>query len=190
MGHKIEELTAEGIKKKLEEVRSKEELKFRVFIANSFPALSACPTIFSRMCLYCDSLDGDFLIDYDPDYPGLFVVRPLPSPGDQLSTSSIGKWRLWAWLQIRARSRRADSGCIRRQVDQVYKKIRMAGYDPWSTEGRCTLSRYRCSPSSTKQILTYFPLSCASSATDYSMIQTSGLIYFTAPRKRCSLPQR
>ena len=74
MGHKIEELTAEGIKKKLDEVREKEELKFRVFISNSFPALSDSPTIFSRMCLYCDSLDGDFLIDHDPDHPGLFVV--------------------------------------------------------------------------------------------------------------------
>ena len=113
MGHKIEELTAEGIKKKLDEVREKEELKFRVFISNSFPALSDSPTIFSRMCLYCDSLDGDFLIDHDPDHPGLFVVSSRSALQHNTHTHThhlqqTGKRRLRTWIQVRASFRHLD----------------------------------------------------------------------------------
>jgi len=30
--------------------------------------------VYTRMCMYCDSFDGDFLIDHDPEREGLIVA--------------------------------------------------------------------------------------------------------------------
>jgi glycine/D-amino acid oxidase-like deaminating enzyme len=46
----------------------------REFLAGSFPELASAPLIEARLCLYCDSWDGNFLIDHDPDRPGLVVA--------------------------------------------------------------------------------------------------------------------
>lgn len=44
------------------------------FLANTFPELAGSPIDSRRLCFYCDSWDGDFLIDWDPDRDGLLVA--------------------------------------------------------------------------------------------------------------------
>jgi glycine/D-amino acid oxidase-like deaminating enzyme len=46
----------------------------RAFLSESIPALSTAPVVGTRMCLYCDSFDGDFLIDRDPQREGLVIA--------------------------------------------------------------------------------------------------------------------
>lgn len=46
----------------------------REFLSATFPAAADAPLLRTRLCLYCDSWDGDFYIDHDPDRPGLFVA--------------------------------------------------------------------------------------------------------------------
>jgi glycine/D-amino acid oxidase-like deaminating enzyme len=55
-------------------VLPEEEARARAFLATTFPDLADAPVIATRLCLYCDSWDGDFLIDHDPDRPGLIVA--------------------------------------------------------------------------------------------------------------------
>lgn len=47
---------------------------FRAFFAESIPRLVDAPHVRSRLCLYCDSFDGDFLIDRHPERPDLTVA--------------------------------------------------------------------------------------------------------------------
>jgi glycine/D-amino acid oxidase-like deaminating enzyme len=51
-----------------------EEARFRAFLADTFPGLVGAPLLGSRLCLYCDTWDGNFWIDHDPDRPGLVVA--------------------------------------------------------------------------------------------------------------------
>jgi len=51
-----------------------DEAKFRAFLRETFPAMADAPLIGSRLCLYCDSWDGDFYLDHVPDRPGLLVA--------------------------------------------------------------------------------------------------------------------
>jgi glycine/D-amino acid oxidase-like deaminating enzyme len=44
------------------------------FVRRTFPALADAPVEQTRLCLYCDTWDGDFLIDHDPRRPGLVVA--------------------------------------------------------------------------------------------------------------------
>jgi sarcosine oxidase len=46
----------------------------RAFLRESIPALADRPVVHSRVCMYCDSFDGDFLIGADPDREGLIVA--------------------------------------------------------------------------------------------------------------------
>lgn len=50
------------------------EAKFRSFFADTFPQLVSAPKIFSRVCFYCDTFDGDFWIARDPVREGLVVA--------------------------------------------------------------------------------------------------------------------
>jgi glycine/D-amino acid oxidase-like deaminating enzyme len=47
---------------------------FREFVHESLPALSRAPIAATRLCLYCDTFDGDFWIDRDPERAGLVVA--------------------------------------------------------------------------------------------------------------------
>ena len=44
------------------------------FVSSALPALSGAPLVSTRLCLYCDTMDGDFLIDRDPEREGLVVA--------------------------------------------------------------------------------------------------------------------
>jgi sarcosine oxidase / L-pipecolate oxidase len=46
----------------------------REFLSHTFPALADAPLSGTRLCLYCDSWDGNFYIDHVPDRPGLMVA--------------------------------------------------------------------------------------------------------------------
>jgi glycine/D-amino acid oxidase-like deaminating enzyme len=47
---------------------------FAAFVRSTFPAAADAPIVSTRLCLYCDTWDGDFLIDRDPRRPGLVVA--------------------------------------------------------------------------------------------------------------------
>lgn len=48
--------------------------RFRDFLTHSLPDLAAAPIRSSRLCLYCDTFDGDFWIGRDPARRGLVVA--------------------------------------------------------------------------------------------------------------------
>lgn len=56
------------------EVADEWEERCRAFLRESLPGLASAPRVGSRTCFYCDSRDGDFWIDRDPDRPGLVVA--------------------------------------------------------------------------------------------------------------------
>ena len=55
-------------------VTKEEENKMREFLARSFPSLADAPIVFTRVCFYCDTNDGDFWIAPDPDRVGLTIA--------------------------------------------------------------------------------------------------------------------
>lgn len=55
-------------------VAAAQETRFREFFKKTFPALVDAPLIGSRLCLYCDTWDGNFWIDHDPQREGLVVA--------------------------------------------------------------------------------------------------------------------
>jgi glycine/D-amino acid oxidase-like deaminating enzyme len=50
------------------------ESKFRAHLSRALPELSQAPLARSRVCLYCDSFDGDFFIDRHPEQPWLTIA--------------------------------------------------------------------------------------------------------------------
>ncbi len=46
----------------------------RDFLRDAIPELAECPLVYQRVCMYCDSFDGDFLIGSDPERAGLVVA--------------------------------------------------------------------------------------------------------------------
>jgi len=55
-------------------VTKEEENQMRQFLSDSFPALADAPIVFTRICLYCDTHDGNFWIAPDPDRPELIIA--------------------------------------------------------------------------------------------------------------------
>lgn len=55
------------------QVTNAEVKDMRIFLANSFPTLANAPLVFTRRCLYTDTLDGHFWIDNHPEIKGLSV---------------------------------------------------------------------------------------------------------------------
>jgi len=58
----------------LREVTADHEAMFQGFLRESLPALAEAPIIGRRLCLYCDTWDGNFWIDRDPEREGLVVA--------------------------------------------------------------------------------------------------------------------
>lgn len=48
--------------------------KFQAFIKETIPSLAEAPIVNSRMCLYCDTWDGNFWIGHHPNKEGLVVA--------------------------------------------------------------------------------------------------------------------
>src|SRR5213596_2947933 len=55
-------------------VTSEDENKMRQFLSDSFPGLADAPIVFTRICLYCDTHDGNFWIAPDPERPELIIA--------------------------------------------------------------------------------------------------------------------
>lgn len=91
------------------EVDADEEHRFRAFLRESLPSLADAPVEHTRLCLYTDTFDGDFLIDRDPDRPGLVVatggsghaLKFAPLLGEIIADAALGvdsRWRpRFAW---------------------------------------------------------------------------------------------
>ena len=55
-------------------VLASEESRLREFLRSNLPPLADAAIVHRRLCLYCDTFDGDFWIDHDPERPGLAVA--------------------------------------------------------------------------------------------------------------------
>jgi glycine/D-amino acid oxidase-like deaminating enzyme len=94
-----------------------DEPRFRAFLRDTFPALAAAPLIGTRLCLYCDTFDGNFWLDHHPQRPGLVVAagdsghafKFAPVLGDLIARAIerklVGGFTRFAW-----RTRTAVSG--------------------------------------------------------------------------------
>jgi glycine/D-amino acid oxidase-like deaminating enzyme len=47
---------------------------FRAFLAGTFPSIADAPIVYTRRCLYCDTLDEHFWVDHHPAQRGLTVA--------------------------------------------------------------------------------------------------------------------
>lgn len=88
--------------------------RFRDFVDEHFPALAGSPVSASRLCLYCDTFDGNFWIGADPDRPGLVVAagdsghgfKFAPVLGQVIADAVEGRSNRWtATFGWRARTR-------------------------------------------------------------------------------------
>lgn len=57
-----------------EEIPEKYYTALRQFLQESLPDLAKAPIVKTRICMYCDSWDGDFYIDHHLDKEGLMVA--------------------------------------------------------------------------------------------------------------------
>ena len=55
-------------------VTKDEEEGLREFLSEAFPALATAPVVHTRVCLYCDTHDGNFWIAADPERAGLVIA--------------------------------------------------------------------------------------------------------------------
>ena len=55
-------------------ILSEDQDSCRAFLGHSLPSLASLPLHGSKMCLYCDTWDGDFWIASDPERIGLVVA--------------------------------------------------------------------------------------------------------------------
>lgn len=55
-------------------VTKEQEDELREFLRWAFPGIANAPIVHTRICLYCDTNDGDFWIAGDPERPGFFIA--------------------------------------------------------------------------------------------------------------------
>jgi glycine/D-amino acid oxidase-like deaminating enzyme len=55
-------------------VTRKDENDLRKFLRSTIPALADAPIVYTRVCMYCDTNDGDFWIARDPERPNLTIT--------------------------------------------------------------------------------------------------------------------
>jgi sarcosine oxidase / L-pipecolate oxidase len=105
-------------------VLASEESRLREFLRSNLPPLADAPIVHRRLCLYCDTFDGDFWIDHDPERPGLAVAagdsghgfKFAPVLGDVIADAIERHPNAWAerfrWrarLRDRREAARADA---------------------------------------------------------------------------------
>ena len=56
------------------EVTAEEENRLREFLSWAFPSLADASLVYTRICLYCDTHDGNFWIAPDPERRGLVIA--------------------------------------------------------------------------------------------------------------------
>ena len=55
-------------------VTRQDEEHLREFLRSTIPALADAPIVYTRICMYCDTNDGDFWIAADPERPNLIIA--------------------------------------------------------------------------------------------------------------------
>jgi glycine/D-amino acid oxidase-like deaminating enzyme len=55
-------------------VTAEQESDLRAFLRSTIPALTDAPIVYTRICMYCDTNDGDFWIAPDPERPNLVIA--------------------------------------------------------------------------------------------------------------------
>jgi glycine/D-amino acid oxidase-like deaminating enzyme len=55
-------------------VTTEDEEQLRKFLSWAFPRLAEAPIVYSRVCMYCDTHDGNFWIAPDPEREGLVIA--------------------------------------------------------------------------------------------------------------------
>jgi glycine/D-amino acid oxidase-like deaminating enzyme len=55
-------------------VTSEQEENLRAFLSWAFPALADAPIVYTRVCMYCETHDGNFWIARDPEREGLVIA--------------------------------------------------------------------------------------------------------------------
>ena len=93
--------------------------RFSDFLTETLPGLAGSKIVRRRLCLYCDSWDGDFWIDWDPNHEGLLVAtggsghgfKFAPLIGAVISDRIEGKANPWGsrfrWRTLGERRREA-----------------------------------------------------------------------------------
>jgi glycine/D-amino acid oxidase-like deaminating enzyme len=86
-------------------VTAEETARLREFLAGAMPALLDAPIVYTRVCLYCDTRDGHFWIDHDPEREGLVLatggsghgLKFAPVLGGIIADVVERKPNPWAW---------------------------------------------------------------------------------------------
>jgi glycine/D-amino acid oxidase-like deaminating enzyme len=55
-------------------ITSEDKEKLRKFLSWAFPALADAPIVYTRVCMYCETHDGNFWIAPDPERKGLVIA--------------------------------------------------------------------------------------------------------------------
>lgn len=84
-------------------VTGKDMFHFRQFLIETFPMLANDPIVYTRRCLYCDTLDGHFWIDRHPEKEGLTVAagcsghafKMAPVLGKLIASAALGSENKW-----------------------------------------------------------------------------------------------
>jgi glycine/D-amino acid oxidase-like deaminating enzyme len=85
-------------------VTAEEEKRMRKFLSWAFPMLADAPLVHSRICLYCDTEDGNFWIAPDPERRGLIIAtgdsghgfKFAPVFGELIADAVEGKTNAWS----------------------------------------------------------------------------------------------
>jgi glycine/D-amino acid oxidase-like deaminating enzyme len=72
-------------------VTEADTLAFRAFLRDTFPSIADAPIVYTRRCLYCDTLDEHFWVDRHPSRPGLTVAAGDSGHGFKFAPL-WGKW--------------------------------------------------------------------------------------------------
>ncbi len=95
-------------------VTAADEAALRRFLAETFPALTSAPIVYTRRCLYNDTLDEHLWIDRHPELSGLTVgaggsghaFKMAPALGGLIADAAEGKSNRWStkfrWRQLTA----------------------------------------------------------------------------------------
>ncbi len=100
------------------------EGRFRDFLRETLPAVADAPLIGGQLCLYCDSFDGNFWIDHDPDRPGLVVAAGGSGHGFKFAPALGG---LIADILERKENRFAERFRWRTPTEITHEKARYTG---------------------------------------------------------------
>ncbi|KAI8344226.1 FAD dependent oxidoreductase [Chlamydoabsidia padenii] len=94
--------------------------QLRAFLADFIPPTVSMDISYSRLCWYCDSIDGDFLVSPHPRHSNLIVatgdsghgMKFLPNIGFQIRNVIEGKsteyTKKWAWRKMDATHTKLD----------------------------------------------------------------------------------